>query len=431
MQLFYNIALWLALPFVLAYHLYRSISRGRPSALMERFGFIDNRELSNLEGKRPIWIHAVSVGETVAVKPLLCALKTAYPDTPLLISNMTETGRSIAFGIKEADCCIYFPFDYTSVCRRLLKKINPLAVIIVETELWPNFLHQTRSMEIPTIVVNGRISDRSFRNYMSMNRFFRPVLQSVSAFCMQSEEDASRIIAIGASSRQVTVTRNLKFDIPLKELSVTDLNKIRTSYRLPDSISLLTVGSTHPGEEEQVLDAFAEVISRGHSLILVLVPRHPERATVVAELLAKRGFSFVRRSDLAESSRELVKGDVLLVDTVGELMNFYIIAELCFVGGSLVPTGGHNLLEPASVGCPVLFGPHMSNFREIAALTLEYGAGYQVEDASDLAITCSRLLFEPEARQVMGESGRRLLAEQGGATELNMEAIGRLVKGKG
>jgi 3-deoxy-D-manno-octulosonic-acid transferase len=430
MYLLYNILLWLALPLVLAYHLYRSISRGRPPALMERFGFIDSRSLLPLQGHRPIWIHAVSVGETVAVKPLLAALKKTFPESPLVLSNMTETGRSIALGIKEADCCVYFPFDFSCACERLLKQINPCVVIIVETELWPNFLHSARNLSIPTVVVNGRISDRSFHRYMRLRRFFRPILADVTAFCMQSEEDARRIAEIGAPSEQVSVTRNLKFDIPQRALSAAELQKIRAEYLLEESIGVLTAGSTHPGEDEQVLNAFATIIGQGRQVVLVLVPRHPERAPDVAELLVKRGFAFVRRSSLADKRGPFAVGEVLLVDSIGELMNFYAISDLAFVGGSLVPAGGHNLLEPASLGCPVLFGPHMANFREIAALTLDYGAGCQIKDDHDLALACCRLLAEGEARVVMGENGRRLLREQGGATALNIEVIKRVVTGE-
>jgi 3-deoxy-D-manno-octulosonic-acid transferase len=431
MYLLYNIALLLALPLVLAYHLYRSISRGRPPALMERFGFIDSKALLSLQGNRPIWIHAVSVGETIAVKPLLSALKKEFPEIPLVVSNMTETGRSISLGIKEADCSIYFPFDYSFSCDRLLKIINPHAVIIVETELWPNFLRSARNMSIPTVIVNGRISDRSFQRYMKMSRFFRPMLAAVTAFCMQSEEDARRIVAIGAVSGQVRITRNLKFDIPGRSYSVAELQKIRSGYLLDGSMALLTAGSTHPGEDEQVLDAFAAIIAEGKQVTLVLVPRHPERAAEVADLLTRRGYAFFRRSSLAEKNGLFASNEVLLVDTIGELMNFYAISDLAFVGGSLVPAGGHNLLEPASSGCPVLFGPHMANFREIAALTVAYGAGCQIKDAEDLAFTSCKLLADGNARSLMGENGRRLLREQGGATELNMEVIGRLVKGEG
>ena len=430
MYLLYNIALWLAFPFVLAYHLYRSISRGRPLAVMQRFGFVESKTLLPLQGNRPIWIHAVSVGETVAVKPLLTALKKVFPDSPLVISNMTETGRSIALSIKEADCCIYFPFDYPAACLRLLKKINPRAVIVVETELWPNFLRSARSMAIPTVIVNGRISDRSFQHYMSMSFFFRPMLAAVTAFCMQGEEDARRVIAIGAPAAKVSVTRNLKFDIPLKMLSAEELRKIRANYLLADSVYLLTAGSTHAGEDEQVLDAFATIIAAGHQATLVLVPRHPERAREVAELLTRRRYAFVRRSNLVETGRVLAAGEVLLVDTVGELLDFYAVSDLVFVGGSLVQAGGHNPLEPASVGRPVLFGPHMTNFREIAVLTLAYEAGSQISDAADLALACCKLLADGEARRAMGENGRRLLLEQGGATGLNMEIIRRLVNGE-
>ena len=428
MYFLYNLILLFVTPFLLIFHTYRSISRGRPPALWQRFGFVDSGALSLLKERRPIWIHAVSVGETIAVKPLLVALKRKYPDTPLILSNMTETGRGVARSIKEVDSCIYFPFDYPFAVNRLLKIINPILVIIVETELWPNFLHQSRKLHIPTLVVNGRISDRSFRRYLMLKRFFVPVLENVTAFCMQSQEDAVRIGAIGAPAGRITVTRNLKFDIPVRFYNEDELELIRSRFRIDASLQIITAGSTHQGEEGPILDAFSRIVANDHLALLILVPRHPERAGEVCELLEKRHISYNKRSLLTADSRPLLAGEVLLVDTIGELLSIYAISAVVFVGGSLVPTGGHNLLEPASLGRPVIFGNNMANFREIAAMTLEYGAGIQVDSSAELTEVCSSLLGDGERRLAMGADGRRLLSEQGGATELNMAEIGKILK---
>jgi len=430
MTVLYNIILWLLLPAVTLYHLYRSISRGRPPALLQRFGFVDRLILKRLKDRRPIWVHAVSVGETIAVKPLLAALKLSYPGRPLLLSNMTETGRAVALKIKDVDCCIYFPFDYSFAVYSLLKKINPCLVIIVETELWPNFLRQSRKLKIPTIIVNGRISDRSFKRYLNLKSFFVPVLKNVNAFCMQSREDAERIQAIGASSGTVTVTRNLKFDISPRSYNEAELETMRSMFRIDSTLQIITAGSTHQGEEDQVLDAFSKITAKNSAVMLILVPRHPERAGEVCELLEKRRIPYKKRSLLTADSKPLLSGEVLLVDTIGELMTLYAVAEVVFVGGSLVPTGGHNLLEPASLGRPVLFGMNMSNFREIAAMTLDYGAGIQIASSDELAAVCSSLLDDHERRRVMGANGHRLLAEQGGSTELNMTKIRTILKDK-
>lgn len=428
MYFLYNLILVIITPVLVLYHTYRSISRGRPTAFRQRFGFPDHDILRLLNSARPILVHAVSVGETIAVKPLLAALKRQYPDRPIILSSMTETGRGVARSIKGIDGCVYFPFDYPFAVSRFLKNINPALVIIVETEIWPNFLRKAGKLQIPAMIVNGRISDRSYNRYLRLKFFFTAVMRNLAAFCMQSAPDAERITLIGAPADRVAVTRNLKFDIPVSCHTAEELTSIRSRYRIDPALQIITAGSTHQGEEELILDAFSEIAAQGRQVLLILVPRHPERSGGVAELLDKRRLSFAIRSRLSHESIQLKSGGVLLVDTIGELMSLYTISDVVFVGGSLVPTGGHNLLEPSSLGRPVLFGPNMANFREIAAMTLEYGAGLQVDSAADLALNCSALLADDEARRIMGENGRRLLSDQGGATLLNMAEIDRILK---
>ena len=426
-RLLYTTLLVLAFPAIIVYHLYRSLTRGRPAALAPRLGFVADGVLAPLAGRSPIWVHAVSVGETIAVKPLLQALKKRYPDRPLLLSSMTETGREVARKIDGVDLCLHFPFDFPWAVRRLLGRVRPGLIVIVETEIWPNFLGTARQLAIPTVMVNGRISDRSFGRYRRLSWFFRPVLADLAALCMQSEEDARRIVAIGAEPARVHVTRNLKFDIPVAVAGEAERQAIRRCYLLDPQAPLVTAGSTHPGEEEAVIAAFRELCAAGRPAILSLVPRHPERAGEVAELLEKAGLSHVRRSRLGERSTPLAAGEVLLVDTIGELMDLYGASDLVFVGGSLVPVGGHNLLEPASRGVPVLFGPHMGNFREISALVLACQGGAQVADGAALGQAFRELMADGERRQAMGAAGARLLAENGGATGLNLAVIEQLI----
>lgn len=429
MHFLYNILIWLALPVILPYHVYRSVSRNRPVALGPRFGLLSEEELNVLGGRRPVWVHAVSVGETIAVKPLLAALKKEYPDTPVILSNMTETGRSVAAGIHSVDLPLYFPFDYTFAVKPMLEKINPRLVVVVETELWPNFFRAARTLGIPVMVVNGRISDRSYGRYLKFSSFFKGVLADVSACCMQSEEDARRIINVGAPKDRVMVTRNLKFDIPSGPIDQETLRITREKYRAPENLMVFTAGSTHQGEEELVLSAYKGLLAKGFRMMLVLVPRHPERATQVAGMIADHGLSCRLRSALSGDEELFSPGEVLLVDTVGELLSIYAMSEVVFVGGSLVPVGGHNLLEPASVGKPALFGPHMGNFREIAALTASYGAARQVSGGEDLAAALHELMADEGLRTAMGENGLRLVMEQGGATVLNMGVIKKLLGG--
>jgi 3-deoxy-D-manno-octulosonic-acid transferase len=343
---------------------------------------------------------------------------------------MTETGRSVAEKIPEVDLALYFPFDYPFSVRRLLNLVNPAMVVIMETEIWPNFLAEAKRRGIPTIMANGRISDRSFGRYLKARSLFRPVLDKVTRFCMQSDEDARRIIAIGAAPDRVHSCRNLKLDIPSQRVTDHLRSELRQKFGIPSSLRVFTAGSTHQGEEEEVIAAYRQVLESDPGSFLVLVPRHPERADAVGELLRSSGIGFARRSVPLAADSHFIAGQVLLVDTVGELMQFYALSDLVFVGGSLVPFGGHNLLEPASLGVPLLFGPHMHNFREIAALVGSYGAGQQVADAGELAGSWLALLNDPERLRVLGDNGIRLLEENGGAVERHMEIIGMFLMGE-
>jgi 3-deoxy-D-manno-octulosonic-acid transferase len=419
----YNLLAMISIIFVVPYHLYRSITRGRPSALAQRFGFIPAADLEKLEGSDVVWIHAVSVGETIAAVPLIKALRRRYPHIKLVLSNVTETGREVAGKIAGVDLCLYFPFDYPFAVNGSLRKVSPSLILIMETELWPNFIRAANQRGIPVLLVNGRISDKSFHRYLRFKWFFQPILANISALCMQSAEDARRITAMGASATRVQISRNLKYDIAPPLQTSQNRAELRRRYLIPEDTLVFTAGSTHNGEDEMVLEAYRAVLNEGAKAFMVLAPRHPERALQVAELLSRAGFSATRRSAL-DTRRELfASGEVLLLDTVGELLNVYAVSDLVFVGGSLVPNGGHNVLEPASLRVPVLFGPHMNNFKEIAALLLEFSAGVRVADVGELAVMVSSLLADREKRLGMGDNGARLLAENSGSTERHMAVI--------
>jgi 3-deoxy-D-manno-octulosonic-acid transferase len=425
----YEIVLRLAALFFVPYHIYRSVQRKRPAALAERFGAIASHELAAVEGNRPIWVHVVSVGETIAAKPLLKALREKFPNRRIVISNVTETGRSVALKLAEADLCIYFPFDFGFAARRILSSIQPAVILVVETEIWPNFLRAARRMEIPVVMVNGRISDRSFSRYLRLRWFFRPILGDFAWFCMQTGEDARRIVAMGAPADRVEVTGNLKYDLPVTIVSPAKKDEIRDAFFLPSGIAVFTAGSTHQGEDEQLISAYRRLIVAEKKVFMVLVPRHPERAPQVAELLKQKNMAFTLRSDIYGRTGPFSPGEVLLVDTVGELMRFYAVSDVVFVGGSLVPTGGHNILEPASLRVPVLFGPYMSNFREAAEFILACGGGLQVGDGEELTTVLARLLDDPEKRCAMGENGAGLLEENSGSTGLHVKVVERFLKG--
>jgi len=424
----YNLFLILLIPFLIPYHVYRSVSRGRRSALPERFGLVPAHDPDPARDGGAILVHAVSVGETIAVLPLLRGLRERYPDKRLILSNGTETGRSVALKSAQADLCIYFPFDYPFAVSAVLRKLRPDLVVIMETEIWPNFIAEARRRKIPVLLANGRISDRSFPRYLRFAWFFRPVLQNLSALCMQTGEDASRITAIGALPGAVHVTGNLKYDLKVARASAQEVDRLKAEYRIPAKALVFTAASTHEGEEGPVLDAYRALLDRGGEQFLILAPRHPERAPAVAFELKRRGIPFRLRSQLSGGTPP-VAGEVLLLDSVGELARLYGASDLVFVGGSLVATGGHNPLEPAACGVPVLFGPHMENFREIAALFLAHGAGVQVADGAALSGALIQLSEDPARREELGRRGARILEESAGATERHLEIVAACLDG--
>jgi 3-deoxy-D-manno-octulosonic-acid transferase len=295
----------------------------------------------------------------------------------------------------------------------------------METEIWPNFTREAALRNIPVILANGRISDRSFKRYLQFSWFFGPALRLFSRLCMQTEIDRERIVAIGAPEGHTVTAGNLKYDIPFGQVSDDEKSALRRRYAIPGDLLVICAGSTHPGEEEYVLQAYRQLLNRmGGNLFLVLVPRHPERSDAVAVLLEREGVPYRRRTAMNAADNEMFRGGAaLLVDVVGELTGLYASSDLVFVGGSLVPTGGHNLLEPASLGLASVFGPHMANFREIAALVLEYGAGVQIEGPEDLSKTLQTLLSSAELRKVLGRNGLKMMRDKGGATERHMEII--------
>ncbi|MBJ6725955.1 3-deoxy-D-manno-octulosonic acid transferase [Geomesophilobacter sediminis] len=428
-ELLYNLLLFLLLPFILAYHCYRSVTRGRRSALAERFGFIPADELAVVAGKPVIFVHAVSVGETMAAVPLLKGIRGRFPEHRIVLSNVTETGRSVALKSKLADLCIYFPFDFNFAVAGVLDRVRPDLIVIMETEIWPNFIRAARARNIPVVLANGRISDRSLKRYLKLSWFFGPVLREITALCMQTAADGERIGAIGARPDTVRVTGNLKYDLPVQIPSAEAVAVLKEKYRIPAGAFVFTAASTHEGEEGAAVEAYRALVAAGGEHFMILAPRHPERAAAVAELLRKEGVPFRLRSTLDEVTAALPAGSVLLLDTVGELARLYGASDLVFVGGSLVPTGGHNPLEPAACGVAALFGPHMENFREIATGFLGYGAGLQVPDPAGLAADVVALYRDTTRREQMGRQGARLLEESAGATRRHLDVMQEFQRG--
>jgi 3-deoxy-D-manno-octulosonic-acid transferase len=419
MRLLYTSLLYLALPVALL----RLYWRGRRDPehrrrWTERLGLIPLLPPSGC-----LWIHAVSVGETRAALPLIRGLLNRYPDRPLLVTTTTLTGsRQVREALGEQVHHVYAPYDLPGAVRRFLQGTRPRLAVIMETELWPNLLRQCAVAGIPVMIANARLSERSARGYARIRRLTASMLRDVTLIAAQAKADAERFRALGAP--RVEVAGNLKYDLTLPD----DLPKRGRQFRrdgLGANRPVWIAASTHAGEDEQVLDAFTTLRARWPELLLLLVPRHPERFDGVAALCRQRGFSVVRRSEERPCPPETA---VFLGDSMGELLLFYAAADLAFVGGSLVPTGGHNVLEPALLGLPVLFGPHMFNFTEAGERLLEAEAAWRVADAAELAANLDRLLADPALRQQAGQHGRTVVERHRGALAALLGRIETLLK---
>jgi 3-deoxy-D-manno-octulosonic-acid transferase len=395
---------------------------GYERSLAQRFG----RYGDDLPAEPRCWIHAVSVGEAATAVPLVEAIARRWPELAVVMTTVTPTGaRVVADRLNGKVTHRYFPLDLSGPVRRALDAVRPKFFIGMETELWPNFLRALARRGVPTMIANGRISDRSFRRYHRVRFLTARMLRDISVFAMQSQEDARRIIVLGALPERVVVTGNLKTDLAPTESGGEAV--WQRLLGLGDGDLVWIAGSTHRGEEAAVLDAFTRLLRRFPDLALLLAPRHPERVAEVERLAAERGLGTVRRSELPKA-RE--RGAVVILDTVGELARIYRVATVVFVGGSLVPTGGHNMLEPALLRKPVLFGPHTTNFRESAALLLEAGGAVLVQDASLLEARVAELLADVDLRCRMGEAALQAIVSRQGAVKHTIELVERyLVEG--
>ena len=391
---------------------------------LRRFGFLP--EGLNLD--RPIWIHAVSVGEAVSVKGLVGELRKAYPHKKLVISTVTATGNKIARGlIGDGDLLTYLPLDFSFIVRKVIKKINPSLFIIAETEIWPNLITCLHKQKVPVVTVNGRISDRSYSGYRAIKLLIRPILRKVGKFCVQSETDALRLVNLGVDKGNIQVTGNVKFDINLEAAAGFDPLAGRKKLMLGLDDKLWVCGSTHPGEEEIIIKAYKELLLSFPKLKLLLVPRHPERSKDVGRLVSGNSFMPVFISSISGACPTCINNPIFILDVMGELLNYYSAADIVFVGGSLIKTGGHNILEPASQKKPVIFGPYMFNFRDIAQLFLENKAAVMVDDYQDLANKAKEILASNLLSKQMVERAYELIIRNKGATKKNIEVIKQLI----
>jgi 3-deoxy-D-manno-octulosonic-acid transferase len=394
--------------------------------LTQRLGYLPVS--FNLDGDESIWLHAVSVGEALTARALVGELRERYPGLKLFLSTTTLTGQQIArTRIQGVDEVFYFPFDVPFVVNRTLRLVKPRLFIMMETEIWPNLLRACRRMGVKTMLVNGRISSRSYPRYRLARGFFRHVLADVDKLCMQSEESARRVIAIGADPARVTVTGSLKFD-SLDAPAVAagrGEGRVLRYFRVPANRPVLMAASTFKGEERAVLDAYAALRRSSPNALAVIAPRKPERFNEVEALARGEGLRVARRTELAVDAEP--RAEVVILDTMGELAHLFQIATVVFVGGSLVAQGGHNILEPAVHGKPIVFGPHMENFAEISATFLQNQAAVQVADASELVTTVLRLMADPVERARLGAAARALVEANRGAKHRTLDVVADLL----
>ncbi len=396
------------------------------NSLTQRLGYLPVS--FNLDADESIWIHAVSVGEVLTARALLPELRERYPRLRLFLSTTTMTGQQIARNnLQYVDEVFYFPFDIGFIVQRMLRLVKPRLFIMMETEIWPNLLRACHRAGVKTMLVNGRISSRSYPRYRLARPFFRRVLRHVDRFCMQSEESARRIIDIGAERQRVVVTGSLKFDsleIPGAAPADRGRNRVLRYFRLPPDRPVIIAASTLKGEEQYVLDAFQRVRATMTETLLIIVPRKPERFDDAERLARRAGWKVARRTELRVDAEPRV--DVVVLDTIGELAQLYQVATAVFVGGSLVDAGGHNILEPAVFGKPIVFGPHMQNFAEIARTFLDNGAAIQVRTGRELETVLLELLGDPVRRASLGAAARALVEANRGARTKSLAAIAQV-----
>ena len=428
MYLLYSVATLIALVALSPYFLYQALRHKKyVGSLGQRLGYLP--VAFNIDGEASIWIHAVSVGEVLSTRPVIEELRKRYPSLRLFLSTTTRSGQQLARrSITDVDGIFYFPFDWPFTVRRTLSIVRPKLFVMVENEIWPTMLRECRRRGIKTIVINGRISARSFPRYRLIRPFFKRVLADIDRFCVQGEETAGRLVSLGAERSRLTITGSLKFDaLDATPLPGRGPARVLRFFRMSPNRPVLIAGITMRGEDEAVIRAFnrVRITPGGANALLVIAARHPERFDEVERLCKSEGLSTVRRSELPIDAEP--RADAVILDTIGELAHLYQIATAVFVGGSLVPAGGHNILEPALYGKSIVFGPHMENFNEIAETFLTNRAAIQVHNPRELETAIVGLLGDPVRRARLGAAARALIDANRGAKDRTLAVIADLL----
>lgn len=411
-SLLFGLALLAVIP---VYFIKLRIKRNERLHLRERFGFKVPKRKTN----RPfLWIHAVSVGEVLSLQNLIQEIKQGHPEWEVAFSTLTNTGYKVASAkLRNVDHLLYVPFDFGWVVRRFFKRLRPQLLVLAESEFWPRLLLEARRSQCPVLVVNGRISERSYRRMRLWRRTVNILFRNISRFLVQTGQDKERLEKIGVEPERIDISGNLKCEVRLPSLEETEIQQLKKELNIPEGKKVVVAGSIHKGEDGRLFQAFQEARRARNDILLVLAPRHPEKFGGIEETFPRDSFVICRRTDL-QPGREW---DVLILDTIGELARFYALSDAAFIGGSLVPWGGQNLLEPAFYGKPVFFGPHMKNFAALADEFVRGGAAKIVEKPDELK---DMFLFnDVPGLEARGKRAKEILCSLQGATIKTLAAI--------
>ena len=401
----------------------------RRKTVLHRLGLMPlpkaiSQNRSQKRGNRPIWIHALSVGEVLSAVPLIKELKTCFKHQDIVFSASTKTGFEIANKLfkKDVDSIFFFPFDLLFSVKYITGKIDPAIVIIVESDIWPNFLFEMKRRNVPVVLINARLSKRSFKRYKRFSIISKKLFLSFAKICAQSIEDAKRFMLLGIPSNMISTTGNIKFDQPYDPVSEKEIEILKQSMNIQQVKKILMAGSTHEGEESILIDAFSRIRKDFADTVLILVPRNPERARSILKLCKSSGFSSMLMKDFENIDKD-EKFDVILVDVIGILKKLYAVADVAFVGGSLVDLGGHNPLEPAAFSKPIIFGQNMSNFAHISQMLISSGGAVFVHDAESIYNIVSDLLTDNQKAGEMGDMAFKVFNSNKGAVEKTLKVI--------
>lgn len=425
MYLFYNIVFTILFLIAFPYLFIRGVFGKH--GVFQRLGKLPQSIKRLAQNGNLIWIHAASVGEVKALGPLVDAIKSSNPNYKIILSNTTKTGKKQAEKVlRNVDGFIFAPVDLPWVVQHVVKTLNPKILILIETELWPNMIRKAKENGSVVSLVNGRISPRSYKRYLYFKSLCTSVLEYVDLFCMQTEEDVNRIRTIGANPDKIVITGNLKFEAFLWQKFEKRFTK--GSLKLPPDLKLLVAGSTRPGEEEIILESYQKLKERFPNLLLILAPRHLKRLRSIEELLTQKRFSYVRKSKWLKKSDQSRIPQVLILDSMGELAELYALADLAFVGGSLVPLGGHNPLEPAIYGVPVLFGPHIEHYRKAADILIKAQAAVQVKNSQEFVDSAQKFLNNNGDPNILAQKVKTAIQANCGTAQNSIKEIFKLVK---